>query len=116
MPARAPLSGNHLSLPLMNATGQTTPLFSFFEIVQIVSTKDSLADIDRKFGVVLGMSKNENGEWGYAVDVYEDIACTDRIDGWDIDEAHLVKTGRTMNPDDIYDGSTIHVSSDGHEK
>ena len=89
------------------------PLFSFFDIVQVVDVDGRLLEIDRKFGVILGMSQTEDGAWGYAVDIYEDQACTDRVDGWDISEGDLVATGRRAAEDRIYGGETVKVSTKG---
>jgi hypothetical protein len=94
---------------------KTPPLFNFFDVVQIVDTSGELSKVDRKFGVVLGMSQADDGQWGYAVDVYEDGNCTVRIDGWDISQDNLVATGRRVSEDHIYGSETIRVSPDGEQ-
>ena len=95
--------------------------YNFYEIVKIIGNKKSLENILGKTGVILGMSKNNDGTWGYAVDVYlNDIEDKENSEGWDINEHYLQPTGQFMKREDFYDGSTAKVVVDdkgrGHLK
>lgn len=60
--------------------------FDFYEIVKVVSPEIIYSEIYGLEGVIMGMSQNDDGSWGYAVSVNE-IA-------WDVNEEYLVKTGK----------------------
>ena len=57
-------------------------------------------------GVILGMSENNFGEWGYAVDILE------IDDAWSIPESELFSLGRKMKREDIYTGQSMKISVD----
>ncbi|MEM8980017.1 MAG: Imm31 family immunity protein [Pseudomonadota bacterium] len=90
-----------------------SPLFDFYEIAQIVSNHEEHAEIDRRYGVIGGMSYSSEFGWSYGVSVFSDPACTNWIDGWVIEEQHLVKTGRTTSEAEFMSGYSIRVTQDG---
>jgi hypothetical protein len=82
--------------------------FTFYEVVVISSQKNVHKKINGKEGVIMGMAKNEDGEWGYAVDVGDD--------GWDINEKYLKSTGKILKREDFYDEAdrvTVIVDKNG---
>ena len=89
------------------------PLFDFYDVVQVVDVDGGIEEIDRKFGIILGMAQQEDGSWSYAVDVYADLECNERIDGWSVAEENLTATGRHVSEDHVYGGETVKVSPDG---
>lgn len=88
------------------------PLFDYFDVIRVIDIDGSLPDIDRRFGVVLGKSQTESGRWIYAIDVYSDLACTDRIDGWCIPENSLVATGHKVSRDHVYGGQSVKLPTE----
>ncbi|MFM8453534.1 MAG: Imm31 family immunity protein [Gammaproteobacteria bacterium] len=68
--------------------------FKFYEIVKISSKEKIYLEINDKEGVILGMSQNEHGVWGYAVAVDNDT--------WDIDELYLNTTGKFSSREKFY--------------
>lgn len=89
------------------------PLFDFFDVVRVVDTDGEVAEIDRAYGIILGMAQTDSGLWTYAVDVYSDEKLTDRLDGYSVDETHLTATGRSVPSEFVYPGDSIRVSKDG---
>ena len=90
------------------------PLFNFYEIVRVASNLAEHSEINMKFGVVLGMSENQDGDWIYSIEVCNDTAYSDPNDSWSIAEPFLAKTGRNIDPDTIYSGESIKVSPSGN--
>ena len=79
--------------------------FDFYEIVKVVSSEKIYSDIYGFEGVVLGMSKNDDGFWGYAVFVNNDT--------WSLDEKALSATGRFSSRENFYsDKDTVKVVVD----
>lgn len=82
--------------------------FNFYDIVKIVSEKSSLKKVNNNFGIIRGMSQNEEtGEWGYGV-----LVCNDENLAWDILESDLQSTGKKANSDTYNFGKIVKVSVD----
>ncbi len=82
--------------------------FTFYEVVVINSQEKKHKKINAKEGVIMGMAQNDDGEWGYAVNVQDD--------GWDINEKYLESTGKVLKREDFYneiDKVTVIVNKDG---
>lgn len=78
-------------------------LFKFYEVVKIGSKRDELKNLNGLEGTVLGMAKDENGNWSYSVHV-------DDIDvSYHLMEDEIVRTGRIRKKEDFYDGDSIRV-------
>lgn len=84
----------------------STPLFQFYEVVKVVSENSTLREINGMTGTILGMAQNDNGEWGYGVQILE------TNENWDISESDLVATGKHMKREDFYDGTSVKVTVD----
>lgn len=80
--------------------------FEFYEIVRIVSDCQCYQEVNDLEAVVMGMSENESGVWGYSVQVLE------TEESWSLSESELVSTGKKLTRDDIYDGSSVRVAVD----
>ncbi len=81
-------------------------LFNFYEVVQIVSDRPVLSEINGLDAAVLGMVENDDGKWCYAVHLL------DSNDGWDVMENELISTGRMMTREDFYDGDSVIIIVD----
>jgi Immunity protein 31 len=77
--------------------------FNFYEVVKVVSPASSLQTINGLEGIVLGMSVNEQGAWGYAVYI------SNQEETWDVMETELQATGIFQTPADFYDGSSLQL-------
>lgn len=71
--------------------------FDFYEIVEVISSEKKHSEINGFEGIILGMAQNNDGSWGYTVDIKDD--------GWDIDEKYLVSTGKFSSRDQFYSDS-----------
>jgi Immunity protein 31 len=84
-----------------------TSKFDFYEKV-IVETKDpEKARIRGKLGAVLGKSTGDNGNWFYAVSIYEEGIT------YFLSENEIISTGELDERETFYDGTSIRVSPDG---
>jgi Immunity protein 31 len=81
------------------------PKYQFYEVVRI-SKQVKHQHLVGLEGAVLGMSQNEQGQWGYAVTLYETGQC------WDLSEEDLEPTGRMDKRETFYDGTSIIVTVD----
>jgi hypothetical protein len=88
------------------------PLFNYYDIVKLVNVDGDLEEIDRNFGIVLGMSQDSEFRWWYSVDVYSDASCKNRVDGWSVSEINLAATGRRVSDSFIYGGESIKLPPD----
>jgi len=85
---------------------------SFYEVVQIKSDRTALSEINGLSGAILGMAQNDDGDWVYAVHIF------DTEDSWDIREVELAPTGKVMSRSDFYDEDDvvqIEVDPDSRE-
>lgn len=82
------------------------PKFRFFEIVRVAVQHSGRAPYDGLEGAVLGMSRDVNGTWGYAVHIYQFDHTVD------LTESELESTGRMAREEDFYDGTVIKVLVD----
>ena len=73
--------------------------FDFFEKVKVTHPSKEYKKINNRIGVILGMSQDNEEDWGYAVTI--DNIC------WDIAEKYLVSTGKFAKREDFYDGDSI---------
>ncbi|ETX06705.1 Imm31 family immunity protein [Candidatus Entotheonella palauensis] len=80
--------------------------FQFYEVVKVVSAKPELSEISGLTGVIMGMSENEDGHFGYAVSIF------DVDEGWCAMEEDLISMGTYMRREDFYDGSSVRVRVD----
>ena len=80
--------------------------FSFYEVVEVKSDRSILNEIEGLSGVILGMVKNDDGDWVYAVHIF------DTDESWDVRESELISTGKKMAREDFYDGDSISVEVD----
>jgi hypothetical protein len=83
---------------------QSKSPFKFFEIVLLNKTQDTR--IFGLEGVVLGMAQGEDGQWSYAVHIYQNRTTYSCM----ADE--MEATGRFDKYENFYDGSSIHVKVD----
>lgn len=87
--------------------------YEFYEIVfvkpDIVSKEKKLSGHSEIRGIIKGISKNDNGEWGYAVLL--DVTGT----VWDFNESELYSSGKFADPEYNTSGETkkVIVSPDG---
>ncbi|WP_044617282.1 Imm31 family immunity protein [Gynuella sunshinyii] len=60
------------------AIGKSTiqELYKYYEVVKLVSSKPSLAEINGEESAILGMAQNDVGQWCYAVHIL------DSEEGW----------------------------------
>ncbi len=81
------------------------PKFKFHEIVRtrITSPGDRAAALHGQEGRIAGMSRNADGNWGYAVFVYTRGTC------WDFDEVELEATGKMDDEARAASEDRIHV-------
>lgn len=86
--------------------------FDFDDIVRIDSKKPELAGINNKYGVICGMSTNdeETELYDYAVDILDEN--NQVIEGWCVEEEDLQPTGKKANPKDFMTGESIRVRVD----
>ena len=83
------------------------PEFEVFEVVRLAPNAPLPSRLRLSEGVILGRSQNEDGCWGYSVQLKaDDDKC------WSVDEQFLVKTGRKVCRSEIYDGTSIRVNVD----
>ncbi len=80
--------------------------FQFYEVVKVVSDKPQLSEIWDLTGVIMGISENEEGYFGYAVSIFH------VVESWFVMEEDLVSTGQYMRDEDFHDGSSIRVRVD----
>jgi hypothetical protein len=80
--------------------------FSFYEVALIESSRPALQEVAHHHGAVLGMARNDDGVWVYAVHVL------DQGEVWDVRESELRPTGRHMKREDFYSGDTVKVEVD----
>ncbi len=80
--------------------------YTFYEIVKVISDEDVYQEVNGLKGVILGMSENESGEWGYAVQIF------DTDESWDLTETSLVSEGKFMKREELYDGDIAQVTVD----
>jgi hypothetical protein len=81
--------------------------FEFYEIVKVKETAFTIKNgLNRLKGAILGMAEDENGNWGYAIHIYnlEEV--------WDLPQECLESTGEFTSREEFYDGSSIHVKVD----
>lgn len=89
-------------------------MLALYDIVQIVDLDGTYREIDRLFGVVLGVSEADDGyERSYMIDVHTDVSCKNRVDGWCVTETCLAQTGRTAERSAFETGTSLRVSKDG---
>jgi len=81
--------------------------FKYFEHVKLVIDDDYPENFLYKEGVVLGLSKDQNGKPFYLVAFPEF-----NDESFMISEDHLATTGRFSKQSDFYDGSSIKVKPD----
>ena len=82
------------------------PKFKFYEVVEIASKRKQLAQINGLSGAVLGMEKNCDGDWFYAISIFE------TQEGWDVMEKELNSTGKMMKREDFYSEESVTVEVD----
>lgn len=80
--------------------------YAFYEVVRVVSTSPDKQKIRGLEGAILGKSKNDKGEWGYAVYIYELSEC------WDLMHDELEDTGKMDQRENFYDGTRVKVTVD----
>jgi hypothetical protein len=80
--------------------------FEFFEIVKINENCKHNTSLVGLEGTVLGMAKDEQGIWSYAVSL-DKLGKT-----YSLMESQLEPTGKKDDPNRIYDGSSIKVKVD----
>ena len=80
--------------------------FEFYEVVKIVTDCEHYQEANGLEAVVLGMSENESGVWGYSVQVFESE------ESWSLPESELASTGKKLTRSEIYDGSSVSVAVD----
>jgi hypothetical protein len=86
---------------------EPTPVFDFYEIVQLSSESGRKASLNGQTGAVLGRALSDDGlSWSYAVHVYTTGT------SWSFNEDELSPTGRHAKREDFYDGSSIRVILD----
>lgn len=81
------------------------PQYQFYEVVRVGPNclHPQLVELE---GVILGMSQEDSGAWGYAIMLRPSGVC------WDIHETDLESTGKMESRESIYDGTTVHVIVD----
>lgn len=77
--------------------------YQFYEIVRIVSKKDSKSHVFGLEGAILGMAKNKEGMWGYAVYLYS------KNETWDCLEDEIESTGKIDKDKSFYLGKHINI-------
>lgn len=81
--------------------------FDFLEIVTILdSVPNEFHDIIGEECTVLGMAKEEQGNWLYSISVPPDDIV------WTIAGTHLLRTGRFAERGEFYTGDSIRVEMD----
>jgi len=60
----------------------------------------------RLSGAILGMVKNDQGDWLYTVSMLETEEC------WDLMESELKETGELLDRDALYSGDSVKVDVD----
>jgi hypothetical protein len=90
-------------------------IFRIFDVVQVVAADAGLMEIDRKFGIILGSSKDNDGVYHYSVSIYGDDNLTAMIDNYFLHESSLVYTGRSVSSDFVYGGTKIAVTKNGQQ-
>lgn len=80
--------------------------YDFYDEVIINSSDSKYKEINGLKGNIMGMDKNSDGTWSYAVS----------INGvsWSINESELTPTGKKAKREDFYDGNTMKVDSKGN--
>ena len=91
---------------LLTGKGTMQALYKFYEVVKVVSSKPSLAEINGQEAAILGMAENDDSQWCYAIHIL------DSDEGWDVMENELAPTGRMMSREDFYDGDSVTVEVD----
>ncbi len=69
--------------------------FDFNEKVTVRSSDPAHAAVNGCEGVILGMARNADGEWGYAVYIHDDEAA------WDLPAGVLESTGDFADPGEV---------------
>jgi hypothetical protein len=82
------------------------PRYSFYEIVRVARHEAPLKHLSGLEGMVLGRGRDEQGEWYYAVHLY------DRNEVRSFCEAELEATGNLGKRESLYDGSSVKVAVD----
>jgi len=81
-------------------------LYKFYEVVKVVSNRAVLSEINGLEAAVLGMAKNDDDKWCYAIHLL------DLEEGWDVMENELISTGRMMAREDFYSGDSMTIEVD----
>ncbi|HEU5012187.1 MAG TPA: Imm31 family immunity protein [Roseiflexaceae bacterium] len=81
------------------------PRYQFYEVVRVGPTCPHTQLVGLE-GVILGMSQEDSGAWGYAVMLRISGTC------WDLRETDLEFTGVMESRASIYDGTKITVRID----
>jgi hypothetical protein len=80
--------------------------FDFYEVVYIATQRPSLRDVQGCRGAILGKSQSDEGDWSYAVHIFDANEC------WNIVEVDLTSAGEKLTREDFYDGSSARVKID----
>ena len=79
-------------------------LFRFYEVVRIASDNHRYKQINGLSGYISGMAQNDDGNWIYAVFIFE----TERV--WSLAEPDLVSNGTFVKKEDFETEERVNIT------